>query len=390
VAILSLKGILLYYLEQFLFSECEKTEKSFTNLSHNSNCSTSNPYETAEIAPIKWDKIPLKKHPTDSGILYTSALPKLLAATEDSQQTLADRNRNYSIDIRLSHFQTTNANNQKNDLNSELSFLMMIWAEFQIRTQRTGWLSFELSNEGIAHWLSFIQTRSMNEAKNHTFVIGKSPSDISNFHNKKSLIQRLLSNDTCDTSTPQMTQNIDRYAQSKQAPNQSQRPKVQEWLWHAQYTYARCCTLISHWSSLDGNITDGNITDGNITDGNITLSNISSLEYWLDNNRQLRASSPEDWRLVAALIEISDAMFWIPYRDPQYQYFLLLRCANQLYQAFESFYRHQLCGFTQLSPTASDKQYLQMRSRFGLVKVTLNILKTLLERHLNEIAPEQL
>lgn len=373
MTILSLKGTLLYWLEQFLMSECEKQESSFTNFSHNSNCSPPIPYKvsqnSAANAPVKrhiaWHDIPLKHHNADLAVLYTSALPQLLATGANSERILQDKKSIDDVPIRLSRFQLTNKNNQGNYLDNDLGFLSEICSEFQIRTQRLGWLTFQLSNQGIANWLRQIQLQSMTKDKNHTFVINKPTLSTDELSSQTSLLQRLFVDTFMNAPVIKITSVTRSQKQFDAVSNNDKPDEVHRWLWQSQYTYARCRSLLRYWPH-------------------------AANANWLDAKNQLHFQQLEDWRLLQSLVATVDAMFWIPYRCPTNQYFLLLKSSSQLCQAFDAFYRTRLAGFAPALADLSEPLQLQTQARFGLVLVTQRILKTLLEQYLEAIAPESL
>ena len=137
-----------------------------------------------------------------------------------------------------------------------------------------------------------------------------------------------------------------------------------ELLWQAQYTHACCCRLLRQVQP-----------------------------PWPQPEKEDAKSSfhtLQEQRLLHALVNTADDLFWIPYRWPTQQYLLLLKSSAPLCQAFERFCR---TGFNSLAQQSAihHSQVEPTRSRFFiLILATQNLLKVLLEEHLGEPAPERL
>lgn len=164
--------------------------------------------------------------------------------------------------------------------------------------------------------------------------------------------------------------------------------KVDEWLWQVQYTHARGCSLLRLWADIPGS--SAAVGAASVESGCVE-------SYWV-------ARLYEDSRaclLIRSLVALADDMFWIPYRWPFQQYFLLLKAATVVCQAFDAFYRGSLSGFgrgfSQISSGSETvdasvygSAFDSFEARFGLVRSTQNILEMLLQQYLAAKAPTEL
>lgn len=126
-----------------------------------------------------------------------------------------------------------------------------------------------------------------------------------------------------------------------------------------QYTHARCCSLLR----LAGH------------EGLISFDQPLQVS-WLDSQSKLRFNSHESQRLIASLVEIVDDLVCIDLRSPTYWHSKALN----LSQALECFWRHtRIWGEVKNQPEL-------VRAYIGLIVVTQQILRLLLEEKLNSAA----
>lgn len=369
---LPLKAVLLYGLNRFLFSNDEALTGSFIVSSQSSDYPSPSPGRQSDPNPVLsthfkafssadlridekeplWQKIPLQKKQTARSVLYVSALPKRLAKSSSPIQNQSLLSISKWVSNRLKESQHCQSFCESDHNLCNFSLASQLWSDFEIATQRLGWLSFCLSDGGIARWLQQSQTFCEKDYRlsqlllNQSLLVPLSPSISSLFSKEFVAIQE---NDTC--------------------------ADIQTALWQVQHTHARCCGLLRLWHDLQ-------------------LANSELLQSaqlpWLTDDGQLRGITPQSWRLIQLLIETADDMFWIPYRWPLRQHILLLRRAIELCQAFDCFYRACLGGFGQLSATASAAERARFQVWFGLVMATKNRLNVLLRCCLSEKAPTAL
>lgn len=357
----------MYGLQQALFSSCEVDTASFINFSRGYHTQPHSSHHRQPLIPLPkisiWRKIPLQKKQTAGDVLYVSAIPQLLLSNdnlislsgysavpgenlgEKSEKDLENISQQAIDRLEKAGFnQTSRERDHKDDDSLQQSLchgnlLLQLWAEFQIETQRSGWIAFRLSNRGVGLWLAQMQS-------------------------------------------PFLSQNAIKYDlphESKQ-PAEPKKPlqplQTEKILWQMQYTYARCCRLLCLWQEMQPGTTSPN------------LEFDSTALPWLSSSPSAGTS------LIHSLIEITDDLFWIPYQSPSQQYLLFLKRAAQLCQAFELFYSRCLSGFGQLSQafpqssmTATESEF---QANFYLVAVTKNALKVLLSQYLNADAPAYL
>ncbi len=369
---LPLKVVLLYGLNRFLFSNDEASIDSFIissqnsdRLSASSGCQANpNPMpggscESLSRAAFRidnkeplWQKIPLQKKQTASSVLYVSALPQVLAKSSSSMQnqSLLSISKRVLNQLRESQHYEPFCESNHNPCNFAMA--AQLWSDFEIETQRLGWLSFCLSDVGIARWLQQSQTFCEKDYQlsqlllNQSSLVPLSPSISSLFSKGFDSIEE---NDSC--------------------------ADIQTALWQVQHTHARCCGLLRLWH-------EAQLVN--------SKSPQSAQLAWLTESCQLRGNTPQSWQLIQLLIETADDMFWIPYRWPLQQHILLLKRAGELCQAFDCFYRACLGGFGQLSAAASAAERVRFQVWFGLVMATKNRLNVLLRHCLGEKAPTAL
>lgn len=180
-----------------------------------------------------------------------------------------------------------------------------------------------------------------------------------------------------------------------------QSQKVDEWLWQVQYTHARGCSLLRLWAdsaSVAGvSLPGASAAVGAATVASDCVASGCVESCWVDRLYE----DSQACLLIRALVALADDMFWIPYRWPFQQYFLLLKAATVSCQAFDAFYRRSLSGFgrgfSQLSSgsetvhaSGDGSAFDYFDARFGLVRSTQNILEMLLQQYLAAKAPTDL
>ncbi len=366
---LSLKAVLLCSLDRFLLGNDEASADSFIISSQNSDHSSASSGHLANFNSIPggsykalssavfgvddkeklWPKIPLQKKQTARSVLYVSALPKVLAKSSllMQNQSLLSISEWVFNQLRESQQHQLSCEPDHNPCN--LASVAQLWSNFEIGTQRLGWLSFRLSEVGIAGWLQQSQTFCEKDHQLSQLFLNQSPLaplsySISSLFSKE--FDSIKKNDAC--------------------------ADIHVSLWQIQHTHARCCGLLRLWH------------EAQLI--NSEMSQSAPLP-WLTNSYQLRGNTPQSWQLIQLLIETADDMFWIPYRWPLRQHILLLKRASLLCQAFDCFHRTCLGGFGRLSVTASEAERLRFQVWFGLVMATKNRLNVLLRNCLGEKAP---
>lgn len=333
----SLKHVLLNQLETALSQNCEESTARFTDFSYKKNDVSDAIVANSEHLSIDWQQIPLKKKQNILPVLYTSALVKRIVASglTASGETPLEASRR--LINRLNQARASLSSKLSDELleswRQPLSIEAQLWLAFQIETQRPGWIAFRLTPAGTHQWLMYL----------------------SNFGLKTPVVPA-------------------RGARLKGKPSDQQ---AADWLWQAQYAYACCCRRLrqyqQQWPQLDSQRPN------------------SQLDC-RDNEHSFQTfqSQRSEQSLVHALVSTADDLFWIPYRWPDRQYLLLLKSVVPLCQAFERFERTYSSGLTQYS-AIGHLEAMAMRSHtLLLLKATEKILKTLLEEHLDEPAPERL
>lgn len=171
VKILSLKGVLLRCLEQVLFSNREEKITSFTNFSQKVENDPYFFFKSALKPSVHWRKIPLQKKETASQILYTSALPQLWASNRNSHKNLSIAAFSEEVARQLSRVRFKAISGDLDHLGCPTCLISQLWDEFQIETQRPGWISWELSSKGIDIWIQRNQNGLQTDRKYPLFGI---------------------------------------------------------------------------------------------------------------------------------------------------------------------------------------------------------------------------
>lgn len=291
-------------------------------------------------------------------VLYISALPQQLAEKYDPKKVLTLTEISHQTVQRLDRARQEQSHSNLCDLaykslGSVLS--RQLWFEFEIETQRPGWVAFRLSDQGVAQWLQHAQED----------------------------LHRLPENSS---------------SQDRSHPDQQQRPlaKTDAVLWQMQYTHARCCTLLKLWQETQSGHSSGPLWGADRggadrwRDRSTADIPVAANLPWLHDSQQLSVSTPQAHQLIQALIATADDMLWMPERSPDRQHALLLKRAAHLCQSFDEFYRGCLYGFSQVSPIAAPPATLQFEALFGLVAATRNLLSVLLCQHFEAASPTSL
>ena len=332
--ILSLKSVLLYQLGRILLCDIETDSLCFTDFLHDLAKSSRRASSSRNQKSINWRKIPIEKKSSRRQniprFLYVSALPQTLTASS-SVTVGANPSAIFQAAVnRLNHARS----NLKSKLTDKqtlyssqtLPIETQLWLAFEIETQKSGWLAFELSEKGLDIWLHHLC---------------KQPSQSSSIAGSTSLKPATL-----ETSTHQL-------------------------LWQVQYTHACCARLLARADTANPALDSAE---------NMHREYRQS-ELW--QNEAVRS-------LVHTLMDTADALFWIPYQWPTQQYLLLLKRATPLCQSFEHFYRACLCESWQPYAELEEGAIAHKTHSQHLIIATKNILKVLLEEHLGEVAPEKL
>jgi len=352
--VIALKSVLLYYLKHFIASQYEEEADSFIDFLQSRKASSSLDLSVRQNKRLDWYEIPLRKQKNNAGILYTTALPQLIRQdrrlqTDAGNCDLVFQEAMLDFTKKIQVFQLKPPIKDLLCTAKIRSTLSTLWKSFKIESERPGWISFRLSNQGIYTWINQLQSVSHLADSNHTLVI-------------ENLMLKNISNDLA-------------LRPINKKPQEHARSLSNYLIWQAQYTHARCCSLmrycqvISTQQALLQKQQKHQSTKTNQTDPLALLESIFCEEQ------------PQPTRqLIQALVETTDDLFWLPERYPNKQTLLLLKRAEQLHIAFDRFHRAN-----PLVPNAS-----QLFPYLTLVSSTRNLLKLLLECYLQVPAPEQL
>ena len=350
VEVISLKCVLHYCLKHFLASEYEAEDDSFIDFSQNRKAHSSSEMSAIKNRDLQWHEIPLQKQQTNTEVLYATALPQLFAQNLQYQSNPTDRNlavrkTTHSFIKKLQAFQLKPCFKDSLCKEETLRSLSVLWKSFKIESERPGWVVFRLSSRGIYAWIKQLQSVGQMAEENHTLVIKKlSPKFIKNSQALRPV-------------------NAKQQAYAK-AP-------VDHLIWQAQYTHARCYSLMCYW--------DANSTQKNRPDSQPTKASVESTFTAFEALFHEKQSTPSH-QLFQALISTVDDMFWLSERHPDKQYGLLLKRGELLHHAFDQFYRAH-------PPIANAAHPLLYKT---LVSSTQNLLKLLLNTYLQVPAPRHL
>lgn len=350
VEVIALKSVLLYCLKCFLASQYEEEEDSFIDFSQNRKASLLPDPAQIKNRDLSWDKIPLHRRYSSTEVLYVSALPQLfekdfLPRTSSDNCALIVQETTRCFTKHLQVFQRKSLISNSFFTEETLSVFSTLWRSFKIESERPGWISFRLSNQGIYAWINQLQNISHLADSDHTLVIKK-----------------LLSKPTENYSILGMAnRNQKRYSKAR----------IDELMWQVQYTHARCCSLMRSLNVVS--MERGSLTRK--TEKTRQEGDLPALKLMFDAEK-----TTSSYQLMQSLIATVDDMFWLPEQYPHKQYFVLLKRAEQLNFAFEQFHRDHT-----LMPSAS-QQHLYLTLLAG----TRNLIKLLLCRYLQASAPSQL
>ena len=360
--VLSLKGTLLYYLSRVLPGRCEADYFRFTNFSYldRSRSDSVHKINSASLVDQQrcWPQIPLQKKQQMTAALYTSALPQMLAKSPQFVELPSLTEVSEQIANQLNQLQLKMLDSELDHKNHDLPLLSQLWSEFEIETQRPGWMSFRLSEVGTSLWLQqFLQPEHFSVFLNSAFsrlaqplpkVLDRADLDHTQIDDQlmKSSLNNLVAKDSPKSSAVPICFPRNCSAASSAAINPgsdlagADLYEDNATIWRAQYTHARCCTLLRLWQAAQPNF---------CIVGSPFNQPISALLPWLTADQQLRFHTLQAQQLIQSLIATTDDLFWIPYRWPDRSYTLLLKRAGHLCQSFEQFYSACLCGFSQIS-----------------------------------------
>jgi hypothetical protein len=381
VAILSLKGALLSYLERFLFGGYEAEETIFTEFLHNREIQASFSPAARTNSPlirqIDWQKIPVQKRQTGSSVLYISTLPQILTKKRDAADLSTLSKISQRLVSRLNQVQFDPSNSELDHNFDHLEFLTQLWPQFQIEIQRPGRIAFYLSDSGVLLWLQQVSASSSRQQRKSNFAQPLSkqlnrpdqtlaeqtlPSDVT--ANRLLLDSPLLDRSLLNGALLNCLQSISLTAAQRLGIAAIETDAL---LWQMQYLHARCCTLLRLWQAI-------------LPPDPPAMASLAMASLAMDHSQWLQSS--ETRQLLQALIAIADHVFWIPYEWELQQYILLYKLITQLYQSFDQFYGVCLSGFGQISLATPVRDRQLFQARFNLVEATKNVLKALLCAHL--------
>lgn len=481
VSFLSLKVILVGCLEAILFSACEDNPLHFILPLHTAASQKPAFRKILLKRPIHWRNIPIEQKQASGSILYTSALPHIIAKEAEAfrHTTLSEISDHLVNQLNQSPLGQLNSDLDHDD--GLLFFVLQLWSEFKIETRRPGWLALHLSNRGIDLWIQHHQKVFQTNHKHTQLLLNygylsqmsyslfKSVDHTDRDHNNATFnlsdqrrnqstspphlsdlfkqsppanassnqgftgpepSHHALSHQKTGTQLipPEPTSHRNVAGQNlpaQQALTPKQGQLAETWLWQVQYTYARCCAVMQRWESIpaDPSKKKASTQKASTTQSAQPGVSIDTSPKRGSSSQPMPSPQPSNWakpsenqatgnrleherqtqqlitqQLIASLIEVTDNLFWIPYRWPSQQYFLLLKSSNHLYQAFEAFSSHCLVGFGQISQVDVPREGLgapapdqgRFQTRVDLVIATQSILKGLLEGYLDAPAPTEL
>ena len=364
--IISLKSSLLYCLVNFFESNYEEELDSFINFLYAKKSAVKSDCSTVRDLPITWEKIPLQQKQTSSSILYISALPQVIVRHQCLDLNLSNslQSATQQLAERLNDFQLITVNSQLPCVASTLSFVACLWPEFEIKADRPGWITFQLSDEGLSYWLSHLQMSRTMASETAQKTIKETANKL-----PEPLFKPLL--------TPALEKPFKGGEAYSQLNSQSKilgKIAVEEHLWLLQHTFARCNSYLKQVYShqLDGS---GEANQ----DEPVAIAHIFG-----------PAAARSAQALIQELIRTTDTMFWIPYRCPTKQYIFLLKQASLLCRSFQYFYGDCLPQHSWSTPLPSSCQEAVRRSQLAVVLAVRNTLKTLLESCFQATAPKSL
>lgn len=334
--------MLVYGLSQILLNEHEGITSRFINFSHADILSIADEFE-----------IPISRGTSTSEVFYVSAIPQLMFKDKYVRQSLTLSDVSDQVLNQLINQKSKLLNTDRNHKSCERDHKVVdnfvvsqLWDELKIETKRSGWVSFHLSVVGVNLWLKHLNTELSNLTNHFLDQPEKAPSNLS-------------------------------------APPLLDDPQV----WQAQYTHARCCSLIRLWNAqVDGPYQVRNDTDWVARD---MTANNSDRRRW-EPPQSASARKSVIYALITLLDLAESDLFWIPYRWPSKQYFLLLNAVIPLCQAFEQFLAIDLSGFGNVNILSETAVKCNFQVSFTLALIVEKTLKVLLEGCLGVDAPIEL
>ena len=159
--ILSLKSVLLYQLGDILFSDDKTNSICFIDFLHDLAKSSSETSLSERKESASWRKIPIKKkrHRSQnaSRSLYILALPQTPTAFSQGAVGTNPSDPFQAVVNRLNHARSNLKlkliNKQALCSAQTLPIEARLWLEFEIETQKPGWIAFNLSEKGLNIWL---------------------------------------------------------------------------------------------------------------------------------------------------------------------------------------------------------------------------------------------
>ncbi|MEO0771137.1 MAG: hypothetical protein AAFY72_17225 [Cyanobacteria bacterium J06649_4] len=386
----------------FLFCRDKDITDNFTNYLQNLNTPQLKRIEAINAAQKKWQKIPLQQKSYPSIALYVSALPKSISKAPSNDLFCSLQKTTERITQLLNQSQLIEEKYQSNPTDRFGYFDLNIWREFEITTQRPGWIAFQLSNRGLALWLQRLQTFDRYQTKIppslevHPYLQRqKSQRQESQTQELQRQSQTALPDATNGQTSALANDSTNRRLTGRPTSSNGTKglQQEQQWLWQAQYTHARCMSLLRHWQQQSTSIQDSIENDQHrrkLPDDALQESPVIAPVPWLTKDQQVAIRTPKSQHLIQTLVEVVDAMFWIPYQYQSNQYFLLLQHSAQLCQAFEQFYRSDFIRASSALRTSSVLKKQQIQVQAGLIKATQTLLNALLVNYFDEAAPSQL
>ena len=382
----SIHKILLNCLNGVLIGEYKDAGINFISLSHKHPESVKKEQSTDSLATDKanasqsdfYRRISVKPNHGASLGLYGSAVPHMLLQHPMKGRHLSIQEYTEQVLKHLQKFQSPGHFNQSKYLKDLSKSSRALWGNFKITSTRPGWIEFQLSSKGLFHWLSDLQN------------------DPSLIYKESNLTVNQLSLKQSSKRVSPLTS----IAPKKAANSSEVSSKINQLLWQTHYSHSRCQSLLTQQYLLAAIAANKRLHQPSITvgsDGFQSIPNPSragAIPTASENSSQLSNDTSATYRLVQALLETVDAMFWIPYRYPSKQYFLLLKRGGQLCQAFDRFQRTELAlsrySIPESEATPNHQQNQIVVEQVLLVTATKNVLKALLEGCLHEKAADEL
>ncbi len=385
VGIISLKSSLLYCLTNFFENNREEELGSFIDFLYDRNSATGSERSSMKSLPVRWEKIPLQQKITSASVLYISALPQVIAhgryselncpgASQLATQQLAEQLNNFQL-ITIDSLTHT----QPLWVALILPFISCIWNEFEIGADRSGWLTFELSDKGLSYWLSHFQRFDQRAGQRSSQMPDQTTSQM-----PRALSRFFL--------RPLPNQALEKPSTGRSARGKSkvhEKIVIEEHLWRLQHTFARCNSYLRqsavYIDSVDQTDSIDPADEANFANEARYLDELAAIASTIS---PAAAQSARD--LVQEIVLTTDAMFWIPYQYPVKRYLFLLKRANLLCQSFQCFYGDCLPKYSWVTPSVDPDQKAVQQSQLTLVLAVRNVLETLLERYFQETAPRSL